>query len=174
MKQSCLIVLVLLISGCGPGDLRVRQLSIVDRHGTERIRLSVDDEDAARIGFLREDGKEAMGMSVKDGSATIALAGGLHNGIIILTASSLGNTLSFIDSQLNPRFRMGTYPEGAELRLLSDTGDQTLGLRSMNDGSTGLILDHHKELRIGAVVDRQGLPQLGIYGQAERALWQRP
>ena len=39
---------------------------------------------------------------------------------------------------------------------------------------TGLILDHHKELRIGAVVDRQGRPQFGIYGQAERALWQRP
>ena len=123
-------MLVLLISGCDSGDtVKLRQLSIVDRHGTERIRLSVDDEDAARIGFLREDGKEAMGMSVKDGSATFALAGGRHNGIIILTASSLGNTLSFIDSQLNPRFRMGTYPEGAELRLLSDTGDQTLALR---------------------------------------------
>ena len=57
MKQSCLIVLVLLISGCDPGDT-VRQLSIVDRHGTDRIRLTGDEEDVAEIGFLREDGTQ--------------------------------------------------------------------------------------------------------------------
>ena len=50
---------MLLISGCDSGDtVKLRQLSIVDRHGTDRIRLTVDEEDVVEIGFLREDGTQ--------------------------------------------------------------------------------------------------------------------
>jgi hypothetical protein len=47
-------VLALLISGCDPGDtVRLRQLSIVDEQGAERIRLSVADDNAKQALWQR-------------------------------------------------------------------------------------------------------------------------
>jgi hypothetical protein len=96
--------------------VRARQFQVVDRDGTVRMRLGMDDDGAARLSLLAKSNKPAVVVQVDShGDAAISLRDrGAQERASVAVSEEKGTVLALSGNDSQPIAALGVLPDGSE------------------------------------------------------------
>jgi hypothetical protein len=122
-----------------PENLRVRQLTVVDRNGTPRLMLGAPLPDPVMHGKVQKRRSAATGLLLNDAN------GDERGGLALLDDGTMGATF---DANGRERVSLFLLPDGTAGLMVNDTNGTTRAQMLVQHGGTPKIqlLDEHEKL----------------------------